>query len=94
MAGMFDQLRAIPRVVLRLATGQVIATREVTINYSMSVLRFTAKRDTTAGEVYAVMGWHASGTHMFAHLDASEVDELANLLRMLQRDVREAKIHA
>ncbi len=87
----FAGLKVMPKLFKRMASGEVLASDETTANFGLSRLRLTAKREVGSGEVYAVLTTIASETRQHFHLSARELDELANIARVMQSTVREGE---
>jgi hypothetical protein len=85
----FAALQVLPKLLKRLASGEVIATGETTANFGQSRVRLTVKREIGAGGAYAVLSVISSNHNQHFHLSPQELDELANLARTMQTKVRE-----
>ena len=79
----FAGLKLMPKLFKRMASGEVLASGETTANFGLSRLRLTAKREAGSGEVYAVLTTISSGTRQHFHLSARELDEFANIARVV-----------
>ena len=87
----FAGLKVMPKLFKRMASGEVLATDETTANFGLSRLRLTAKREIGSGEVYAVLTTISSETRQHFHLSPRELDEFANIARVVQSTVREGE---
>jgi hypothetical protein len=87
----FAVLKIMPKLVKRMASGEVLAADETTANFGQSRVRLSAKREAGSSEVYAVLTTISSGAHQHFHLSPRELDELANMARAIQSKVRERK---
>ncbi|MGD1016674.1 MAG: hypothetical protein ABR863_09595 [Roseiarcus sp.] len=87
----FAVLKIMPKLVKRMASGEVLAADETTANFGQSRVRLTAKREAGSSEVYAVLTTISSGAHQHFHLSPRELDELTNVARAIQSKVRERK---
>jgi hypothetical protein len=89
MVNPFAGLKLMPKLFKRMASGEVLASDETKVNFGLSRLRLTAKREIGSGEVYAVLTTISSDARQHFHLSAPELDAFANIARVMQATVRE-----